>query len=385
MELLVQRGADVDAPVSREDIHPKGWRALFATITHEKVEAFRSLIRMGANPNVVQGDDNTTPLMMACEFSFVMVRELLKAGADPTMTDARGKTALHVAGSCKYATESIRLLTAKAPPETLMNRLDNQGNTALNYAARFGQEAAVSRLLSVGANDQGMLQRLGDTSLCTAVITGQEGVVRIMISSKSNLDAVGGRLILPRAMCLATFEDRARILHLLLNVEGEGRRQFWARQVPRFAGDKRNVPALRVASIEGLSSLHRAASHGAFRSVRLLLAAGADEMARDPLGHRASDGLGATMPPGAKDPGMKCAAVARELRRAPAFRARSWTWPARVECGEGGAGGNHASGDTAMVLASPVPTYRAPLGVRIFRPRRCSTWCVRLFPRYSLR
>ena len=37
MELLVKRGADVDITVSREDVQPKGWRALFATITHEKV------------------------------------------------------------------------------------------------------------------------------------------------------------------------------------------------------------------------------------------------------------------------------------------------------------------------------------------------------------
>lgn len=38
MELLVERGAGVDDPVSREDIHPKGWRPLFSAITHEKVQ-----------------------------------------------------------------------------------------------------------------------------------------------------------------------------------------------------------------------------------------------------------------------------------------------------------------------------------------------------------
>ena len=150
------------------------------------------------------------------------------------------------------------------------------------------------------------------------------------------LDAVGGRLLLPQVMCLATFEDRARILHVLLNVEGEDRWQFWAREIPRFAGDK---------ATEDLSSLHRAASHGAFRSMRLLLAAGADEMARDPFGFRASAGIGVAMPPSAKDPSKRCATVARELKRAPAFRARSWTWPATVGCDEDGAGGDRASGD----------------------------------------
>lgn len=335
------------------------------------MEAFRALIRMGANPNVARGDDNATQLMLACEFSLVMVRELLEAGADPAMVDSSGKTALHNAGRCRYGSESIRLLTAKAPL-TLMNRLDNEDKTALYYAAHFGKEAAVSCLLSAGANDQAMLRRTGGTSLCTAVLKGQESVVRIMISSKSNLDAVGGRLILPQAMCLATFEDRARILHVLLNVEGEDRRQFWAREIPRFAGDK---------ATEDLSSLHRAASHGAFRSMRLLLAAGADEMARDPLGFRASAGIGVAMPPSAKDPSKRCAAVARELKRAPAFRARSWTGPATVGCDEDGAGGDRASGDGAVVLASPAPTKRAPLGVRVFRTTLGTTWCVRLFSR----
>ena len=56
------------------------------------MEAFRALIRMGANPNVARGDDNATPLMLSCEFSLVMVRELLEAGADPAMVDSSGKT-----------------------------------------------------------------------------------------------------------------------------------------------------------------------------------------------------------------------------------------------------------------------------------------------------
>lgn len=170
------------------------------------MKAFRFLVRMGANPNVVQGDDNTTPLMMACEFNFLMFRELLEAGADPTMTNANRKTVLHIAASCKSGNDSIRFLAAKAPA-SLLNKLDNEGNTALSYATRYGLETAVSCLLSAGASDHVMLQKTGDTSLCTAIAAGHEGIVRIMVANKSNLDAVGGRLILPRAMFLATVQD----------------------------------------------------------------------------------------------------------------------------------------------------------------------------------
>ena len=336
---------------------------------------------MGANPNVVHGDDGTA-LMMACEaevgpHSLLMVRELLEAGADPTMANATQQTALHIAASHERGSDLIRVLTAKAPA-TLVNRLDNEGKTALSYAAHYGQEAAVSSLLSAGANDQEMLNRTGDTSLRAAVYARHEGVVRKMVGSKSNFNAVGGRPVLAKAIALAVMEDAARIVYILLNVEGEGKQRFWARATKRCAGDGTNVSAFEIACVEGIPTLHLAASYGAVRSIRLLLAAGADEMSLDGAGNCVSEVIGISLSPDVRDPIRRCAAVARELKRAPAFRARSWAWPATVACGEGDAGEDRASGDNA---ASPDPTNRAPLGVRVFRPRCGTSWCVRLFSR----
>lgn len=324
----------------------------------------------------MQGDDNTTPLMMACEFSLVMVRELLEAGADPAVTDARKKTALHVAGSCKYGSDSIGLLTAKAPV-SLLNQLDSDGKTALHYAACFGEEAAVSHLLSAGANDRAMLQKVGETSICTAAFTGHEGVVRIMVATKSNLDAVGGRDILYRPMRVAIAQDRPRILHLLLNAHGEHKEKFWATAPLPLMADRELFSAL-LGQV-GPAPLHVAAAEAVVRSTRLLLAAGADETARGATGHRAGEIIGTSLKAGAMETRKRCEAVARELKRGPAFRARSWTWPA---CGEGGAGGDRVSGDGAAVLALVGRSDREPLGVRVFRPRRSSgSWCVRRFPR----
>jgi len=53
---------------------------------------------------------------------------------------------------------------------------------------------------------------------------GHEGVVRIMVSSKSNFSAVGGRFVLTRATCMATMGYRERIVHAFLNTEGEDKR-----------------------------------------------------------------------------------------------------------------------------------------------------------------
>lgn len=132
-----------------------------------------------------------------------------------------------------------------------------------------------------------------------------------MVENKSNLDAVGSRFVVPRVMSLATVEDRARILHALLNVQGEGKQRVWARATHRYSGDRTKASAFELAYIERLSSLHVAASHGAVRSTRLLLAAGADETMLDPAGQPPSGVIGVTMPPGAKDRNKKCEAVNR--------------------------------------------------------------------------
>lgn len=282
--------------------------------------------------------------------------------------------------ACEGQVDIMELLVQRGAP---VNKLDDECKTALSLAAHCGQEAAVSCLLSLGASDQTMLHALGETSLCGAVAGGQEGVVRIMVANRSNFVAVGGQLILARAIVMAATKDRARILHVLLNAEGEEKQRFWARAVTgRYAGDRAKLSALEVASIEGISGLHMAVSYGALRSTRLLLAAGADEMTLDPAGSRASEVIGFAMPSGVEDTNKKCAAVARALKRSPAFRSRSWTWPARLVRDEEDGGGDRVSGYGAAVLPSSDPNSRgAPLGVRVFRPRLSTSWCVRLFPR----
>lgn len=123
-------------------------------------------------------------------------------------------------------------------------------------------------MLSVEANDQAMLEKNGETSIRAAVHAGDEGVVRVLVANKSNFGAVGGRLVLAPALSIATMEDQARILHVLLNVEGEDRQRFWARASTRYAGDGINLSAfeLELACLEGISSFHMSASYGTVRS-----------------------------------------------------------------------------------------------------------------------
>lgn len=67
-----------------------------------------------------------------------MARELLEAGADPTMVNDMKQKALHIAASYERGSGLIPSLTAMAPA-TLINKLDNEGKTALAYAAHYGQ------------------------------------------------------------------------------------------------------------------------------------------------------------------------------------------------------------------------------------------------------
>lgn len=106
-----------------------------------------------------------------------------------------------------------------------------------------------------------------------------------------------------------------------------------------------------------MPALQCAVCYQCLESTKLLLEAGADE--RFLTNHKPADLLGAVgllLDAEDRDP-HKAAEIVRVLRRAPAFRARSWRWPGAaatpVEAG------SDADDDAA-----------APLGAQIFWPAR---------------
>ncbi|XP_049649172.1 B-cell lymphoma 3 protein [Accipiter gentilis] len=162
-------------------------------------------------------------------------------------------------------------LALLGPPETQLaadiaaaTGQDEDGDTALHIAVAQGALGAARRLVGLflqGGRELDVYNRLRQTPLHLAVITGQPGLVRLLVAhgaSPMALDRLGRT-----AAHLACESRSPRCLRELL------------RPGPRGG------PDLQARNYEGLTPLHVAVSSGARENVLLLLEHGADVDAVD--------------------------------------------------------------------------------------------------------
>lgn len=358
MKLLVEKGANVEARTTGDgrDIYGRsntikdGTQALHAAAFCGKVGALNVLLQAGADPNAVDSEGFTT-LMAVCSEQgvastrLVMVQALLKAGAIPAISSYCGMTAMHMAASTG-ATEVIDLLLS-AP--TTLNHVTIGNVTPLCTAAQHGQEGAVAHLLALGATDEWVTQNGNICALTAAVQQNQVGVVRILLGSAKAIKAAGG--LVPEAIGLAVSRRgraSAKILQMLLAVEGEERQRHW---LGLSVGDR--------------PLLHAAAAFNSLEGTHVLLAAGADEAEASAHGRCASDLVGSACPIYNRDNDLE-AAVCRMLRRGPAFRARTWAW-SPLATGAPPRPPPPGGGEVLSTTSGRSPPI-GPLGVRLFRP-----------------
>ncbi|CAM9901192.1 unnamed protein product, partial [Laminaria digitata] len=148
--------------------------------------------------------------------------------------------------------------------------------------------------------------------------------------------AIGGELALTAGLTRAVCARRARILRLLLTLDGEENRSKWAN-----------------LDVEGDGPLlHYGAGYCCSATVSVLLEAGADEAARDFKGRAPQHVIGLCL--SRDDLPMarveeEAVAIRRMLKRCPAYRARSFSWPffgeEEKDVGVSGTGGRGDGGD----------------------------------------
>ncbi|CAB0030052.1 unnamed protein product [Trichogramma brassicae] len=116
----------------------------------ERIDPFELLDRL-----VPQTGDSALHLALLHDQRRVAELLLRRAGANPTWTNNEGKTSLHIACRNNYDDDFLRLLFESCAEKDWQLRVDardEEGNTPLHYALRYGSKGSIELLLSRGAD-----------------------------------------------------------------------------------------------------------------------------------------------------------------------------------------------------------------------------------------
>lgn len=122
-------------------------QALFDAIEEENVAKVRSLLSKGANPNT--NDEYFTVLHAASQYGPENVVLLLRAGANPNVSDLEGDAPIHLV---EYQGGGVDVVRALLDGGADINRRNDKGETALHLAAKAGDIDSAKLLIERGAN-----------------------------------------------------------------------------------------------------------------------------------------------------------------------------------------------------------------------------------------
>ena len=202
-QLLLARGAN---PNQRT----KDGRAVILELTRSaeniRHPMIQTLLDVRADVNIRDVNDGTTPLLNALHYrDEVVAAKLVEHGADVNLADDAGTTPLHEAAE-RDSAEMVRMLVARGArvdvrdghgmtplmkastgdgarvlidAGTDVNAADEDGMTALMYAAKTGREDVVGRLIAAGAKPNAVDKR-GQTAAKLAADSRQMKIVRLL-------------------------------------------------------------------------------------------------------------------------------------------------------------------------------------------------------------
>ena len=173
---------------NKEARNREGYTALVEACRCGHEDVAKQLIKAGADLEAEENEENNTPLHIAAtNGSISIIRKLLDFGADVDKTNNHGGTPL-IRASRYGKVEAVRLLLSHRR-RAAVGIHNNNGFTALTFAAKEGHREIVDLLLSKGDADINEYNQYGMTALCEACRYGHESVVQLLLDRGASLEA----------------------------------------------------------------------------------------------------------------------------------------------------------------------------------------------------
>ena len=210
------------------------------------------------------------------------VRALVEQGADVTVRQGDGATALHWAAYWDEADLADLLIRAGAD----VNAANDLGVTPLWAASENGSAPMVRRLLDAGADPDAPLLS-GETPLMTAARVGAADIASQLLHAGAGVDATGARS--QTALMWAVAQRHPQVVEALVahGADVNARSDVWT-EVVKTTPEPWNPEYVAEIPQGGYTPLLFAARVGDLASAKLLVAAGADVNDAAPYGTSAT-------------------------------------------------------------------------------------------------
>lgn len=224
---LIEAGYDVRQP-DAENVTLLHWAAI-----NNRKELVKYYMSKGAYIDQLGGDLMSTPLHWATRQGHLqMVVLLMQHGADPSLRDGEGCSAIHLASQFAH-TSIVAYLIAKGQD---VNMPDRNGMTPLMWACYRVVNPDPTRLLLTFSADIHVRDRVHrNTALHWAVISGNHAVVTLLLDAGANLEARNDKEDTPSD--LATSKNNRWMVNKLKNAREE-RGLDHTNMLQRFVKDK---------------------------------------------------------------------------------------------------------------------------------------------------
>jgi ankyrin repeat protein len=233
---------------------------------HQLVEM---LLKAGASVNICT-KVGESPLLLALKLGHLaIVRELLKEDASGDSVDNSGCTPLLVALAAvpdtmtgpDQATGNIILELMECTTAEYLNKVDSRGNTAANYVCKWARTDLVEKLFRAGGSVAGGRE----PALCTALSAKHYTVAALVASQLLPQDLRWRGKDHQTMLWLAAAQGAGSVVQALLDHSGED--------------------LVDRARADGVAPLAIAAQLGAWPTVKILMRAKANPLARDEHGN----------------------------------------------------------------------------------------------------